>query len=521
MAETPFQTSTRALLLDTLRKQEADAGQQVTGLVKQVAENGSVTNLMISRLKTAGVRLEPLEMKKLEGVTDDEQRKEIAGILKAGNAPLAWTVIRVKEAGEQEKDENVLLFRPDGGAWAKGLVSATGGLVEAIVATAIEEWKHFGEQEVDVEGKKVKSGLEEHSEAGSARVALYWTEGVGKPGITGKDRNQFWSAAFISYVMLKAGAGALFRRSDHHQAYIHAAMVAAREKSSSYGYWGARLEDHAPQVGDLICAWRKKKISFEDAENPGWYASHCDLVVARTDTTVTVIGGNVDQSVTKRTFRLVGGKVASDTFPNAFAILMNRMSAAAEAVVSAELADHPVSVKLPALPKVEFEPVGEAAPIRGRFDVTADKIQRLCTGSRQRYAVYAAAIAESSVKFGINPLFVLANFINQGVNDSYRNPWGISVDFYPFGPGGSQLGQPNGKVKNGPRKFGEDEWRIAFDRQFAVVATGKAYKNASTIGEWARIDAPPGAANDVNSTNAAHGRNVGELYDRLVGSLEA
>jgi hypothetical protein len=523
MAETPFAVSTKAVLLDTLQKQEAGAGQLVTGLVKQIADDGTVANVMISKIKPAGLELKPLALEVLEGATDDEQRGKIAEILKAGNAPIVWTVICVQDKkGKPQKDVNVLLYRPDGGAWVKGLVQATAGLRDAIVDVAVAEWNWFGKQEVDVAGQKSAPGKQEDSDDGSERVALYWREGVGEPGITGKDHNKYWSAAFISYVMLKAGVGALFKRSDHHQEYIYTAMMAAMMKRDDYGYWGARLEDHAPELGDLICAWREKKITFEDAQKPGSYASHCDLVVARTDTTVTVIGGNVSQSVTRRTFHLNNGKVTPEIYPQTFAILVNRMPVAAEAAGVAKLLDEATAGKPSTpLPKVEFAPLGENAPIRGSFSITPPQIEKLCTGAKARYAFYAAAIAESSEKYGVNPLFVLADFVNQGVNEAYRNPWGISTDFYPLGPGGSQLGQPNGKVRNGPRKFGPGEWRIAFDRQFAVVATGKVYKNANTIAQWARIDAPPGAENDVGGTNAQEGMIVGALYNGLVQVLNA
>jgi hypothetical protein len=61
--------------------------------------------------------------------------------------------------------------------------------------------------------------------------------------------------------------------------------------------------------------------------------------------------------------------------------------------------------------------------------------------------------------------------------------------------------------------------RARYDRQFNVVATGKAYANATTIAEWAQIDAPPGAENDVNGTNAQEARDVGTLYNHLVRML--
>jgi peptidoglycan hydrolase-like protein with peptidoglycan-binding domain len=168
---------------------------------------------------------------------------------------------------------------------------------------------------------------------------------------------------------------------------------------------------------------------------------------------------------------------------------------------------------------VGFAPLGDKAPIKGQFSITSPQMRSLCRGTFAPYGLYADAIVEESAKYGINPLFVLADLVNQGVKPEYRNPWGISKDNYPYGPGGTQLGQPNGHVRNGPRKFSEDEWRNAFNRQFQVVASGRAYSNARTIAEWAKIDAPAGAENDVHGTNAQEGTDVGGIYNRLVAML--
>jgi hypothetical protein len=510
----------RATLLEFLRDEEADAGV-ITLIVDAKNDAGEIGNFLQLRAQEPDEQPGTLEMLELKGETEQAQRQEIAKVLKAGNAPVDYTMVLFQEEGKEVEKKPVLFFRPDNGAWAKSLVQATAGLRDDIVKVAGEEWKFFGEQEINAAGVKTKTGIEEHSDKGSDQVALYWREGVNEPGITGKDRNQYWSAAFISYVMHKAGAGALFKRSDHHQEYIYAAMMAAKEKREDYGYWGAKLGDAAPEKGDLICAWREGQITFERAQKPGSYASHCDLVVDTTADTVTVIGGNVSQSVTKRTFKLVNGKVHPDEFPQTFAILKNRMPAAAETAVSATaLAQAAAALPAGALPQVKFEPLGENTPIRGIFSITAQQIASLCTGAKARYAFYAAAIADNSPKYGLNPLFVLANFINQGVREEYRNPWGISVDHYPVGPNKTQLGKPNGKVKNGPRRFDENEWRTAFDRQYSVVA-GERYKKAMTIAQWALIDAPPGAANDVHGTNAGEGRHVGTIYNKLVSVLKA
>jgi peptidoglycan hydrolase-like protein with peptidoglycan-binding domain len=168
---------------------------------------------------------------------------------------------------------------------------------------------------------------------------------------------------------------------------------------------------------------------------------------------------------------------------------------------------------------VSFAPLGDAAPIKGQFSFTSSQMRSLCTDTFASYGLYADAIVEESAKYEINPLFVLADLVNQGVKPEYRNPWGISTDYYPYGPGGTQLGQPNGHVRNGPRKFSADEWRVAFSRQFRMVASGRAYSNARTIAEWAKIDAPAGAENDVHGTNAQEGADVGRLYNRLVAML--
>jgi hypothetical protein len=169
---------------------------------------------------------------------------------------------------------------------------------------------------------------------------------------------------------------------------------------------------------------------------------------------------------------------------------------------------------------IGFEANGSNAKIRGRFSLSESQMEHICSVHPfSAYARYGPAIIANANQFGINPLFVLADLVNQGVNPAYNNPWGISTDHYPHGPNGSELGEPNGRVKNGPRKFSDAEWRIAFDRQFAVVESGKAYSSANTIGEWAKIDAPAGAENDVHGTNSDEGAEVGHLYNVLVSRL--
>jgi hypothetical protein len=159
-----------------------------------------------------------------------------------------------------------------------------------------------------------------------------------------------------------------------------------------------------------------------------------------------------------------------------------------------------------------FKALGSQAPIRGTFPIAPAQLGSIATGQFAKYGEYVDAIEDNANKYDINPLLVLANMANENVNSTYKNPLRTSRDDYPFG-------EPNGTLPNGPRKFSEHDWRQAFDMQFAFVATGEAYKKCNTIDEWAKVDAPEGAANDPHGTNKDEGKDVGNLYDRLVKTL--
>ena len=126
-----------------------------------------------------------------------------------------------------------------------------------------------------------------------------------------------WSAAFVSYVMHRAGlTDRQFRYSSTHSDYIKAAFDGA--PGNAYVPCDPHLV--SPRAGDLLCysrgnpplkdfsAWRTA------AAAPGFVtASHCDVVVdvdipARKFDT---IGGNVMQAVTRRTLKLNEARVLS------------------------------------------------------------------------------------------------------------------------------------------------------------------------------------------------------------------
>ena len=119
--------------------------------------------------------------------------------------------------------------------------------------------------------------------------------GDGRPFDFMHDGSYAWSAAFISYVMRVAGAGARFPYSPNHSTYINAAAIGAAA--------GLRARDpalYAPMPGDLICAGRgsSRVIQFHNLPTRDSFPAHCGLVVARQSGQISIIGGNVDDAVT-------------------------------------------------------------------------------------------------------------------------------------------------------------------------------------------------------------------------------
>jgi hypothetical protein len=192
----------------------------------------------------------------------------------------------------------------------------------AVVAIALREWRLFGSPVDDSPpGTYRPTTPEDKAERQQGlweRVGEYWWEGLnpGDPdvGWTGKhdgngiefpaaqDGTYAWSAAFVSYVMRIAGAGPRFPYSASHSDYIDAAKQQAQGQASGWVVTAQRVENYAPQPGDMICFGRANAHDLRYDDLPaGHFPGHCDIVV---DTTapgqISVIGGNVDDAVTMK-----------------------------------------------------------------------------------------------------------------------------------------------------------------------------------------------------------------------------
>lgn len=193
---------------------------------------------------------------------------------------------------------------------------------QAVIAIALREWRAFGSpvDPVEVPDKP------ERAEGLWQRVGDYWWLGLDPSDFevawTGKhdgdgrifppemDGDYAWSAAFVSYVMRMAGAGAGFPYSSNHHTYIHAAL----RRDSGLVIVAERPEAYAPQPGDLICTGRAEAagLTFDTAPTVPAFKAHCDIVVSTGGPEgLEAIGGNVSDTVALRHFPVTpDGKLA-------------------------------------------------------------------------------------------------------------------------------------------------------------------------------------------------------------------
>lgn len=119
-----------------------------------------------------------------------------------------------------------------------------------------------------------------------------------------------WSAAFISYLMDKAGlTPQQFRFASAHWQYVQRAL----QQPDGYAYRACDPRTTVPAVGDLLCYSRGTPLLRDFAAwqsaalRPGFAApAHCEVVV-EVDAgakKIETVGGNVVQSIARRRLRL-------------------------------------------------------------------------------------------------------------------------------------------------------------------------------------------------------------------------
>ncbi|WEK04321.1 MAG: DUF2272 domain-containing protein [Candidatus Devosia phytovorans] len=154
-------------------------------------------------------------------------------------------------------------------------------------------------------------------------------------GSVDNSRNQPWSAAFISYVMRKAGAGDHFAYSSSHSTYIVRALKQAQKHTPTSAFIARRHKEYVPKLGDLIACERLKTLSPSFDTYPGYvaenkYQAHCDVVTEVHSDHIATIGGNVSDSVRRKSWPLVGHGMIDNVDPwsptaNVICIIENQL----------------------------------------------------------------------------------------------------------------------------------------------------------------------------------------------------
>lgn len=202
----------------------------------------------------------------------------------------------------------------DGGSLA-GFVSAghlraaASPAREALIREAVGQWLRFQ-----------RGAGKENVDPFAGFVGEMWAS-IGLD-LDGRDGDQPWSAAFISFVVRRAGYAG-FRFAAAHARYIHDSIV-RRQRNEASPFWGFRITEHKPALGDMVCRWRAVPRSFDDAARRDDFKSHCDIVVQLGDGSVNTIGGNVANSVSTTRYRL-DAQGFLDGSGNVFAVLRNNL----------------------------------------------------------------------------------------------------------------------------------------------------------------------------------------------------
>ena len=180
-----------------------------------------------------------------------------------------------------------------------------------VAEIATQEWKDFAvgtqyKNGIIVRNKKDVTQLEKNPlEYEKCQIVnKYWGSVSQKDTCLWKSQitewdNSPWSAAFVSYIFGKVGAGNRFKYSPSHSTYIRDSVK--NKSTPNYPFKSYEISKAKPEVGDLICAPRKPNIpmSYEDINKKNSFNSHCDIVVNVNANNIEAIGGNVGDSVAK------------------------------------------------------------------------------------------------------------------------------------------------------------------------------------------------------------------------------
>ena len=248
-------------------------------------------------------------------VSTDNLNLRSSGNLSAGNILLQLPLgheVKIINAPEGEKfwevETTVNGQVKNGFVSSRYLRQPLSDAKEKLISGAVKEWMRFN-----------RGTGKENVAPFSTIVGEYWA-GL-NIDLDGTDRDQPWSAAFMSFIIRQAGAYADFIFNAAHAKYILDAKAKRNAGVTTAPFWLFRLGEHKPQLGDLVCKWRENRRTFDDLPSGG-FKSHTDVIVEIADGKAKAIGGNVRESCTLSSFPLNSHGFLKDA-NNVFAIMRN------------------------------------------------------------------------------------------------------------------------------------------------------------------------------------------------------
>lgn len=193
--------------------------------------------------------------------------------------------------------------------WYRPFIDADGRLASATLSEAETSRLADGATQAwrRVAGYWRESGLvwQMQQSAGAGECARAGTDGYPSPSCRAFVVDKPWSAAFVSYVLLRAGVPG-FRPSASHHDYVAAAYRDPAQSPFQY----LDPAKARPGAGDLLCyvrvpsrAYGHEGLLAAIAGGSDGLGMHCDIVVATSpgnDGKAYLVGGNVQQAVTMR-----------------------------------------------------------------------------------------------------------------------------------------------------------------------------------------------------------------------------
>ncbi len=165
---------------------------------------------------------------------------------------------------------------------------------------------------------------QEGTEPFKGHVLKMWDDlGGGRPPGDNTSHDDWpWSAAGMSAFVRRAGGYSGFKFSAGHSSYIHDS-IAKKQAGQEAPFWGFRITEQRPEVGDLVAQWRRVRRTYDFAAANDSFSSHTDVVCQIVNGTVRAIGANVGDTVGVKVYRLTAqGFLAGER--NEIAIMRNR-----------------------------------------------------------------------------------------------------------------------------------------------------------------------------------------------------